>query len=348
MKTLLMFLTSLPLLAAIDGTVVNKTTGQPQAGVTVALTKLGANGMEPAGSTKSGADGKFSIDAPPGSVHLLQATYQGVAYNMQLQPGAATTGLQVEVYDVLPKVSAVDMTQHMILVESDGKDLVVNESVIFQNDSQTTWYDPRAGTLRFTAPPEAGSDVKARVIAPGGMPVERDPKPMGAKGEFAIDFPVKPGETRFDMSYKVPVKDPMVLKGRILHDPGPVRLIVPQGITVQADNLAALGAEPRTGASIFDIKGDSYAVTITGTGTLRSSQAEQQQQPQPAAADSGPQQGGGGGDEDGPTIQQIMPPGYERGFKWALGLILAILALSFVAQYMKTAPSSSAGSKPKA
>lgn len=341
MKTLLLLLAALPMLAAIDGTVVNKTTGQPQPGVIVTLTKLGANGMEPAGSTKSGADGKFSIEAPAGSVHLLQATYEGVAYNLQLQPGSPTTGLQVLVYDSLSKLSAVDMTQHMILVESDGKDLVVNESVIYQNDSQTTWYDPRAGTLHFTAPPEAGSDVKARVIAPGGMPVERNPKSMG-KGEFAIDFPVKPGETRFDMSYKVPIKEPMVLKGRILHDPGPVRLIVPQGITVEGDNLASLGAEPRTGAAIYDIKGDEYAVKISGTGTLRSSQADSQQ-PAAATDDSQP-----AASEDGPTIQQILPPGYEREYKWALGLILAILALSFVAQYIKTVPSSSTGSKPKA
>lgn len=154
MKSVLFFLTALPLLAAIDGTVVNKTTGQPQPGVTVSLTKLGQNGMEPAGSAKSGADGKFSIEAPAGSVHLLQATYQGVAYNMQLQPNAPTTGLQVQVFDALPKLSAIDMSQHMILVESDGKELVVNETVIFQNDSQTTWYDPKAGTLHFTAPPK--------------------------------------------------------------------------------------------------------------------------------------------------------------------------------------------------
>ncbi|WP_321477508.1 carboxypeptidase-like regulatory domain-containing protein [uncultured Paludibaculum sp.] len=338
MKSLLLFLIALPLVAAIDGTVVNKTTGKPQPGVTVNLTKLGQNGMEPAGSAKSGPDGKFSIEAPAGSVHLLQALYQGVAYNMQLQPGTPTTGLQVQVFDSLPKLSAVDMTQHMILVESDGKELVVNESVIFQNDSQTTWYDPRAGTLHFTAPPEAGKDVKSRVIAPGGMPVEREPKPIGGKGEYAIDFPVKPGETRFDISYKVPIKEPMVLKGRILHDPGPVRLIAPQGITVEGDGLSSLGAEPRTGAAIYDIKGDAYAVKISGTGTLRSSESAAQ----PAGA--APEQPAS---EDGPTIQQIMPPGYERQYKWALGLILAILALSFAAQYMKSAPSS-ARSKPKA
>src|SRR6266511_6347714 len=46
---------------AIDGTVVNQTTGKPQGGATVTLYKLGQAGMESIESVKSGADGKFSI-----------------------------------------------------------------------------------------------------------------------------------------------------------------------------------------------------------------------------------------------------------------------------------------------
>ena len=153
MKTAVLFLCALPLLAAIEGTVINKTTGQPQAGVKVSLTKLGQGGMQAAGSTTSGANGAFKLHPAAAPAHLLQALWQDVTYNIQLQPGAATTGIKVEVYDALAKVSAVDATQHMILVETDGKEVVVNETVIFQNDSQTTWYDPKTGSLRFTVPP---------------------------------------------------------------------------------------------------------------------------------------------------------------------------------------------------
>jgi len=335
MKTAVLFLCALPLLAAIEGTVINKTTGQPQAGVKVSLTKLGQGGMQAGGSTTSGANGAFKFESDAASAHLLQALWQGVTYNIQLQPGAATTGIKVEVYDALAKVSAVDATQHMILVETDGKEVVVNETVIFQNDSQTTWYDPKTGSLRFTAPPEAGKDVKARAIAPGGMPVEREPKQL-EKGVYAVDFPVKPGETRFDISYKLPAKEPTALDGKILHAPGPVRFVVPKGVTLEGENLTALGNEPKSGAAIFDLKGDVYKVKISGSGTLRASEAADSQEA-PAATDR---------EEDGPRIQQILPPGYERQYKWALGLILAILALSFYAQYIKSPPSQ--GSKPKA
>src|ERR1017187_10432020 len=59
-----------PLLAAVDGTVVNKTTGQPQSGATVTLYKLGQAGMESVESVKSGAQGKFHIDQTPQGPHL--------------------------------------------------------------------------------------------------------------------------------------------------------------------------------------------------------------------------------------------------------------------------------------
>ena len=45
--------------AAMDGTVVNKTTGEPQAGVTINLVKPGAQGMQAIGSAVSDAAGTF-------------------------------------------------------------------------------------------------------------------------------------------------------------------------------------------------------------------------------------------------------------------------------------------------
>jgi len=331
-KLAMLLACALPVFAAIDGTVINRTTGKPQAGVTVSMTKLDQSGMAAAGSAKSGLDGKFRIETDAAAAHLLQAVYQGVTYNMQLPPGTPASGLQVAVYDSLPKVSAAQMSQHMILLETDGQELVVNETLIYQNDSQTTWYDPKGGTLRFAVPEAAGTNIMARATAPGGMPVERAPKKTGVQGEYLFDYPVKPGgETRFDISYKLPVKTPMELSGKVLHEPGPVRLVVPQGITVGGEGLTPLGTEPQTQAMIYEVKGASYKLTISGTGSLKSTSAA------PAATER---------EEDGPRIEQIMPPGYQRQWKWVLGLIVAFLALSFWAQWIKTPRAQ--GGKPKA
>ena len=49
-----------PAAAAITGTVMNRTTGKPQAGITVSLLRMGQKGPEPAGDVKSDAQGKFN------------------------------------------------------------------------------------------------------------------------------------------------------------------------------------------------------------------------------------------------------------------------------------------------
>ena len=59
---LFLVLACLPSLAAaeVTGTVVNRTTGEPQAGATVTLYKFGQGGMEPVASTKTDAARRIS------------------------------------------------------------------------------------------------------------------------------------------------------------------------------------------------------------------------------------------------------------------------------------------------
>ncbi|MBI4891044.1 MAG: hypothetical protein HY821_10510 [Acidobacteria bacterium] len=326
MRLAILLALALPLLA-LDGTVVNKSTGQPQPGVLVHATRMLQSGMEPAGSAKSGADGKFQIQADGSAPLLVQAVYQGVTYTVQIPPGRPSSGLELAIYSSAKNVAEAKLDQHMILVETDGKELVVNETLVYSNTGTTTWSDPDKGTLRVYIPAEAGANLMVRAMSPNSMPVEREPRKTAEKGVYVLDFPVKPGgETRFDISYKMPAKDPIELSGKIVHAPGAVRLIVPKGITVESPAIAPLGAEPQTQAAIFDVKGQSYTLKISGAGTLRSSTPEPTER-----------------EEDGPRIQEILSPGYARYWKWALGLMLAFLALSFWLQWIRTP-----GSKPKA
>jgi hypothetical protein len=240
--------------------------------VTITLTTMGASGMAAAGSAISGPDGRFTLSVAGGAqAHILQAQFQGVTYNVQAPPRGEVT---IEVFEARPKVSAMDFEQHMVLLETNGEELVVNETVVINNDSQITWFDARNGTLRFATPPEVkgGDDLKVRVLAQNSVPVERRPRQTG-KGVWVMDVPVKPGQTRFDISYRLPVTPPVRFSGRILHEPGPVRLVIPQGITASGGALKPLGAEPQTRAQIFDVQGPAYEVMLEGTGSLRDAPA---------------------------------------------------------------------------
>lgn len=316
MRPLFLLLVSLPALAAIEGTVVNKTTGKPQPGVQVTLTRLTDKGMQPAASGSTDAQGRFRLDANAASAHLIQARYQNVSYSAQLQPNQPR--IEIAVYDALPKVSAAEVTQHMILVETDGQELVVNETLIYNNDSQTTWYAPK-GTARFYIPAAAGENRMARAIAPGGLPVDRPLLATGERQVFTIDFPVKPGETRFDLSYKLPASAGATLGGRVLHEGTPARLVVPQGIQVEGQGLEPAGNEPSTGAAIFTIKDRNYSIKVSGAGQLKRMEATERSE------------------EDGPRIQVMQPPGYERSWKFFLALAILSLALAFAAHYSRGA-----------
>lgn len=61
MKLALFFL-YLPLIAAVDGTVLNKTTGKPQPEATVSIYKLTEAGPESLETVKSDATGKSPAD----------------------------------------------------------------------------------------------------------------------------------------------------------------------------------------------------------------------------------------------------------------------------------------------
>ena len=314
-------LLAFPAIAAVDGVVVNGTTGQPQPNDIISLVQPGQGGMQALGSTKTDAEGKFHFDRELQGPTLLQALHAGVLYNKMMIPGTPTTGLQVQVYDSTNKPVA-KVAQHFIVLQPGASEMAVSEGILYQGDPRETYNDAANGTLRFYLPPEAKGQVSVTINAPGGMPIQRPAEKTKEANVYKVDYPVKPGETRFDLNYVVPITNPLVFSGKILHAEGASDLVIPNGVTVKGDNIELAGQEPKTQASIYQIKGASYKVEVEGTGSL-----------QPAAA--------GSSDEDNgmPTIQEVKPKIYDRLY-WILGMAFAILGLGSLLLYRSSTASS--------
>jgi hypothetical protein len=310
----LSFLLAMPLLAAVDGTVVNQTSGKPQAGATVTLYKLGQDGMESLVSVKSADGGKFVIDRVVSGPHLIQTAFDGVTYNHMLPPGRPTTGLSLTVYNADSKPGDSRATTHMILLEPDGQRLNVSESIIYKNEGNTTYNDPTHGTLRVFLPEAAGGKVRVMCTAPQGMPIERAAEKTTA-GTYKIDFPIKPGETRFDVTYAIPMAGDGSFSSKVLHTGGPVRVVAPQGVTLESEALALLGQEPNSQASVFELKNKTFTIAVRGTGALQGASQE-------------------AGEEEGQGIQKVKPFLYDR-FYPVLGISFFVLALGFALLYRK-------------
>jgi hypothetical protein len=298
---------------AIDGTVVNRTTGKAAPEAPVVLMRLGDGGMMPVGTVKASADGKFKFEQGVDGAYLLQATYEGVTYNKMLRPGEAGTGLELEVFSTTKDRSVVRIVQHMMLVEPNDGKLSINESVIFRNNGKSSYLDPANGSYKFVLPAEAKGAVEVRVTGSGGMPTNRDAVPAGAPDTFKIEYPIKPGESRFDLQYSMPFTTPGKFSSRILHEisdsEGVTRIVTPSGVTLKGAGVEDLGAEPQTQAQVYALTKQQTEIEVTGTGSLRALEADESGSPEP---------------------QAILPKLMERQW-WILGLSLFALGLGFVA-----------------
>jgi len=108
--------------SAVDGTVVNGTTGKPQPGVSVTLVKPGQKGMETVGSTTSDAQGHFQFDAaqPGAGPQLLQGAFKGVSYNKMLTPDVPTNAVELKVFEASKSPASSKVSQHMLVIEEAG------------------------------------------------------------------------------------------------------------------------------------------------------------------------------------------------------------------------------------
>jgi hypothetical protein len=311
--------------AAIEGTLVNATSGRPQPAAAVTLVSISGGGMEPQGSVKSDAQGIFRFAQTPAGPALIQAVHQGVTYNLMWQPGSPSSGLQLDVYDASSKPDAAKAVQDIVLLEPSATQLSVRETVIWQNGGKTTFTNPATGTLRVHVPPEGKNSLRVSATPPNGLPLEQSASASDQQNVYRVDFPIKPGETSFEVSFQVPFSSPGVFSGRSLQKEASLRLVVPSGVTIKGDGLEPLGQEPQSQASIFGVKTRDYRVEIQGMGAAPSEGGEE-------SASSG--------------LNQILPKVYENVYA-IIGLSLAVLALGFALLYrMRKAPAATVQAPP--
>jgi hypothetical protein len=322
-------------LFAIDGTVHNATKNKPQPSATVSLFRITSNGPEMLTSVKSAADGSFNIQPPAGTdapgPRLLQAAYDGVTYNKMIPPGAPTQNLQIDVFESSAKPGDSKVSTHMMLLEPVNGQLRVSESYVWTNSSKITYSDPDRGTLRIYLPPETSGKAEVNVIAPNSVAIRRSADPTQEPNIYKIDFPIKPGESRVDLTYQMPFTTPAKFSDKWLIPNPNTKLLAPVGVTFSGPGLSQLGQEPTTKATIYNFDGPSLAMDVQGTGALQQSDA--------AATDSN-------SDSDD-QIAELLPQLYGKvspvdGFlgalnavKWILSLAIAMLALGFIYLYRK-------------
>jgi hypothetical protein len=189
----------------------------------------------------------------------------------------------------------------------------VDETIIVQNDTKTTFNNDALGAIRFYLPPAANGQVRISARGPQGMPLPRPAEKAEENDVFKVHFPVKPGETEFQVTYVLPAGSPFHFQGRVVNikgmAAGPLRLVAPPGVTLAGTDIQQVGTEPTTQASIYNVMSSSnFTVDITGTGALHN------------AADSG-----SGDTSDSPPVSEGRPQIYTHL------ILLMVLTFSILA-----------------
>ena len=270
----------LPLTAAIRGKVVNATTGKPVPGAAVTLIKFGGSqGMAPTDEMYTEADGSFSFDEKmlglgTQPVHaMLRAEHEGISYSKMVVPDSSLENLVVEVYSIATGETLAPEMTAFLFEPGDGR-LVVNQFFQFANKSNPprTYSDPDKGTLRFELPPAAQGKVEVRTTGPAGMPLKSSARKAGVGNVYMVDYPLKPGDNLVELTYSFPYESGEPFVGRLLYPGLETRFVVPEGVTLDADDIELKGREPQSQASIYLYKGGpELSLRLRGQGQLSES-----------------------------------------------------------------------------
>jgi hypothetical protein len=256
----------------ITGTVTNRTTNKPAAGDEVVLLSLG-QGMEEAGRTRADAKGSFTFNLTEANTpHLLRAIHQNVTYHRMAPPG--TTSVEVEVYDVSKKLEALSVTADVIRLQAQGSELHGVRLFSINNNSSPPLTQMNDHNFEFYLPAGAQIDTGMAKTA-GGQPINSSPVPQKEKDRYAFVFPLRPGETQFQVAFHLPYNGETRIDPRALHGAQHFVVMLPKTMQFTPDPGSGFQSmqDPRRSDAVVQIAsntqaGQPLAFRISGTGTL--------------------------------------------------------------------------------
>ncbi len=302
-STLVFLLVSFASAETLSGTVTNSTTGKPAAGDDVVLLTL-SQGMNESARSKTDAKGRFSFDLQDAGVpHLVRVNHQGVNYfpaGGPMMPGTSSTAIQV--YDAARKVDGIVESVHLMRMQADGGTLQVIELISLNNRSTPPRTLMADRTWQIYLPD--GAQIEQGIAqSPGGMPVNTAPVPDDTqKGRYYYVFPIRPGETRFQVSYHLPYSGEATLKPRVSGKLEHFGVLLPKSMEFSAKAAGVFSPVPdENNQSTLEVATSvtpdkDLAFRITGTGTLpaENEAAASSQPPQAQPGGSMPGRPGGG------------------------------------------------------
>jgi hypothetical protein len=256
----------------ITGSVRNLSRGEPAAGDEVILLRVD-HAMQAEAHAKTGAQGTFILRVPyraKSYSYVVRVIHQGVAYDQRASAGDA---LSVQVSDAAPHVHGISASIEILRAETNDNLLHVSDMYELHNassppvtqtgDRTFEVYLPanaKLDSVLVAGPEKIGSQISANLIP-------------GEPGHYAVNFPLRPGDTKFAFNYDIPYDGRAVFKKRLVYPLRQLAVMIPLSMIFSSRSAAF---EPlATGRSDFQVQtanqldaGEGPAFEVSGTGAL--------------------------------------------------------------------------------
>jgi hypothetical protein len=189
--------------SSITGTVRNQSRGEPAAGDEVLLVLLDG-GTQVEARVKTDSQGAFSLDAQhPDKPYMVRVFHKGVSYDQQASAGQA---LSIQVFDSAPEVSGITGTIEILRTGTSGNFLHVSDMIEIKNTSSPPLTQAGERTFEMYLPANAKID-SVLAAGPGKIAAIIFATPVpGEPGHYTVDFPLRPGATKFAFNYDLPFR----------------------------------------------------------------------------------------------------------------------------------------------
>ena len=266
----------------ITGTVTNGTTNKPSAGDDVILLSLG-QGMQESGRTQTDAKGNFTLKLDDtNGPHLIRAVHQGVTYHRMAPPG--TTSVEVQVFDVAKKVQGLSVTADVMRFQAQGNELQGIRLFAVNNASNPPRTQMNEPSFEFYLPDGAEVD-QAMAMTAGGQPLNSSAVPQKEKNRYGFIFPLRPGETQFQVVYHMPYTGSVSVNPRAIYDSQHFVVMLPKTMQFKAGEGAKFQQmqDPQQSDATVEVAsnttvGQVLDFSISGAGLLSQGSGEGQTQ----------------------------------------------------------------------
>jgi len=321
----------------LTGLVKNFTTGKPSVGDEVIVFSLG-QGMRESGRTKTDAMGRFSVKLDDAQApHLIRAIHEGVPYNRMARPG--TNSVALAVYNVAKRVGGIAVIADIMRIQAAKDQITVTRDFGVRNASNPPLAQMNERNLEFYIPDGARViENSGTAITESGIPLKSAPVLEDEKNRYSFNFPLRPGVTRFEVTYQLPYRGSADLDPKSIYPLEHFMVMLPKSVQFKA-NASSAGFKlihfPNAPDATVQVAsntthGQDLAFTISGEGTLEtgrqsgtqgSGQLEKSSPGGAAATPSNNRPGGG----LGPPID--APDPLQKYRWWIFGGFAALLII---------------------